>query len=29
MEHLGGAEIVDLTFFAGYVDPIRGSLGFL
>jgi hypothetical protein len=29
MERPGGAEIVDLTYFAGYVDPTRGSLGFL
>jgi hypothetical protein len=29
MEHPGGAEIMDLTYFAGYVDPVRGSLGFL
>jgi hypothetical protein len=28
MEHHGGAEIADLTCFAGYVDPTRGSLGF-
>jgi hypothetical protein len=28
-EHPGGAEIMDLTYFAGYVDPVRGSLGFL
>jgi hypothetical protein len=28
MERHGGDEIVDLTFFAGYVDPTRGSLGF-
>jgi hypothetical protein len=28
-ERPGGAEIVDLTYFAGYVDPVRGSLGFL
>jgi hypothetical protein len=27
-EHLGGAEIADLTDFAGYVDPIRGFLVF-
>jgi len=29
IEHPGGAEIADLTDFAGYVDPIRGPLGFL
>jgi hypothetical protein len=29
MEHPGGAEVVDLTCFAGYVDLERGSLGFL
>jgi hypothetical protein len=29
MERLGGAEIADITDFAGYVDPIRGPLGFL
>jgi hypothetical protein len=28
-EHLGRAEIMDLTYFAGYIDPVRGSLGFL
>jgi hypothetical protein len=26
MECPGGAEIVDLTYFAGYVDPTRGFL---
>jgi hypothetical protein len=25
----GGAEIADLTYFVGYVDPVRGPLGFL
>ena len=29
MEHLGGAEIAILSYFAGYVDLVRGSLGFL
>jgi hypothetical protein len=29
MESLGRDEIADLTYFAGYVDPARGSLGFL
>jgi hypothetical protein len=24
----GGAEIMDLTHFLGYVDPIKGPLGF-
>jgi hypothetical protein len=28
MEHHDRAEIADLTFFAGYVDPARGPLGF-
>jgi hypothetical protein len=28
MERHGGAEIVDITCFVGYVDPERGSLGF-
>ena len=25
----GGAEITDITYFEGYVDPIRGPLGFV
>jgi hypothetical protein len=29
MEHLGGDEIMDLTDFVGYVDSVRGPLGFL
>jgi hypothetical protein len=29
MERLGGVEIMDLPYFVGYVDPTRGSLGFL
>jgi hypothetical protein len=28
-ECLGEADIVDLTYFVGYVDPVRGPLGFL
>jgi hypothetical protein len=24
-----GAEIIDITYFVGYVDLVRGSLGFL
>jgi hypothetical protein len=27
-ERPGGAEIVDLTDFEGYVDPVKGPLGF-
>jgi hypothetical protein len=29
MECPNEADIVDLTYFTGYVDPARGSLGFL
>jgi hypothetical protein len=29
MECPGGAEIANLTYFAGYMDPVRSSLGFL
>jgi hypothetical protein len=29
MECHGGAEIMDITCFVGFVDPTRGSLGFL
>jgi hypothetical protein len=29
MERPGRAEITDLTDFVGYVDPLRGFLGFL
>jgi hypothetical protein len=28
-ERPGGAEIADLTDFEGYVDPVKGPLGFL
>jgi hypothetical protein len=27
-EHLGGAKIMDLTDFEGYVDPVKVPLGF-
>ena len=27
-ENPGKDEITDLTYFVGYVDPVRGSLGF-
>jgi hypothetical protein len=29
MECPGGAEIMDITCFVGYLDPTRGSSGFL
>jgi hypothetical protein len=29
MDRPGGVEITDLAYFSGYVDPARGSLGFL